>query len=131
MMQITQNMLNSQQLAIAYQKNNQKYVSGYPNLNEVGWGGSGATPVRFPHLAVRPRVGVRRKGMLTKRGNAHQENEHQQIPVAPANFVSCLQMSPVERWSNSTLDAVNCPRRFQLRSETETALAVSPEHQPI
>ncbi|NEO23679.1 condensation domain-containing protein, partial [Moorena sp. SIO4A5] len=37
---------------------------------------SGATPVGFPDLAVRPRDDESRKGMLTKRGNAHQEKRH-------------------------------------------------------
>ena len=38
-------------------------------------GSSGATPRRRKSQAVRPRAADRRKGMLTKRGNAHQERE--------------------------------------------------------
>ena len=44
--------------------------------------------------------------------------------------VPCLQIKPVERWSNTTFEAVNCPNLFQSKSETETCFAVSPEHQP-
>ncbi len=38
-------------------------------------GNSGATPRRRQTQAVRPRAADRRKGMLTKRGNAHQESK--------------------------------------------------------
>ena len=40
---------------------------------------SGATPRRRKTQAVRPRAADRRKGMLTKRGNAHQERQKLKI----------------------------------------------------
>ena len=66
---------------------------------------SGQTPRRRKTQAVRPRVGVRRKGMLTKRGNADQEREC--APREEQAVISTITLEPL------TLEQIN-----QLVAET-------------
>ena len=82
---------------------------------------SDATPVGFPDLAVRPRDDDSRKGMLTKRGNAHQDKSE----PAPTSSNSKINIT-----GKIIRDRNKLNLEYLLQGDLSTVIIPSPANTP-